>query len=141
MQQERNKSPVRLFNSLWKQRQLIWLMTKRDVVGRYRGSFGGLLWSVASPLLMLGVYTLVFGAVLKIRWGTDQDTNQVEYALVLFAGLIMFNILAECVTRAPNLVVENVSFVKKVLFPIALAGSQLDTDNINSEVHLHSISL
>jgi lipopolysaccharide transport system permease protein len=79
----------------------------------------GLLWSFFNPILMLAVYTFVFSVVFKARWvgGSDSKT---EFALVLFTGLMVFNLFSECVNRAPNLVVGNVNYVKKVVFPLEI---------------------
>lgn len=94
-------------------------MTRREVVGRYRGSILGLLWSFFNPILMLTIYTFVFSVVFKARWGAGGD-NKFEFALILFAGLIVFNIFAECVNRAPALILDNVNYVKKVVFPLEI---------------------
>lgn len=79
----------------------------------------GMMWSLFNPVLMLIVYTFVFSVVFKARWvgGSDSKT---EFALVLFAGLMIFNFFAECVNRAPALVVSNVNYVKKVVFPLEI---------------------
>jgi len=113
----RSTSPVELFRSVVASRQLIFSLVKRDVVGRYKGSALGLLWSFFNPILMLSVYTFVFSVVFKARW-TDASESRVEFALVLFAGLMVFNLFSECVTRAPNLVISNANYVKKVIFPL-----------------------
>lgn len=89
------------------------------MVGRYRGSVMGLLWSFFIPVLMLVVYTFVFSVVFKARWAGGSD-SKTEFALVLFAGLMAFNLFAECVNRAPNLVLGNVNYVKKVIFPLEI---------------------
>lgn len=92
-------------------------MIKRDIVGRYRGSILGLLWSFVNPVLMLAVYTFVFSTVFQARWDGGSG-SRFEFALLLFAGLIVFNLFSECVSRAPNLVLGNVNYVKKVIFPL-----------------------
>jgi len=112
-------SPLAVFFSLWNHRQLIWQMTKRDVIGRYRGSVMGLAWSFFNPVLMLAVYTFVFSVVFKARWTGGSD-SKTEFALVLFSGLMVFNLFSECVNRAPGLVVGNVNYVKKVVFPLEI---------------------
>lgn len=94
-------------------------MVRREVIGRYRGSFLGLLWSFVNPVLMLTIYTFVFGFVFKARWGQG-NTDKYEFALVLFAGLIVFNLFSECISRAPGLVLSNVNYVKKVIFPLEI---------------------
>jgi len=112
-------SPIQMVLSLYKNRQLIVQMTTREVVGRYRGSIMGLAWSFFNPLLMLAVYTFVFSVVFKARWGAGSD-SKTEFALLLFAGLIVFNLFAECINRAPGLIIANVNYVKKVVFPLEI---------------------
>lgn len=110
-------SPKELTASLWRNRSLIRAMVKREVLGRYRGSILGVLWSFFNPVFMLTVYTFVFSVVFRARWSTDSD-SKTEFALVLFAGLIVFNLFAEAINRAPGLVLSNVNYVKKVVFPL-----------------------
>ena len=109
-----------LFRSFWKNRSLIGQMTRREVVGRYRGSLFGLAWSLFNPILMLVVYTIVFSVVFKARWGLDTQESKSDFAVVLFVGLIVHGLLAECVNRAPGLIVSNANFVKKVVFPLEI---------------------
>ena len=110
-------SPRGLIISLWRYRELIVALSQREVVGRYRGSALGIFWSLVHPMLMLAVYTFVFSVVFEAKWGTGSD-SKAEFALVLFAGLIVFNFFAECVNRAPGLILSNVNYVKKVVFPL-----------------------
>lgn len=98
-------------------RHLVWQLTRREVIGRYRGSVLGLAWSFFHPILMLLVYTFVFGIVFKARW-TTQGESTAEFALILFSGLLVFNVFSECITRAPALILGNVSYVKKIVFPL-----------------------
>ena len=108
-----------MFRSLVANRQLIWQMTRRDVIGRYRGSVLGLAWSFFYPLIMLVIYTFIFSVVFKARWHTGSD-SKTEFALALFIGMIVHGLLAECVNRAPGLILGNVSYVKKVVFPLEI---------------------
>lgn len=112
-------SPVEMVASAWRNRQLILQMTRREVLGRYRGSVLGLLWSFFNPVFMLAIYTFVFSVIFKARWGTG-SSSKAEFALVLFSGLLIFNLFSECVTRAPTLVLSNVSYVKRVVFPLEI---------------------
>jgi lipopolysaccharide transport system permease protein len=112
-------NPITQARNIWRSRDLIWQMTKREVVGRYRGSALGLFWSFFNPVLMLIIYTFVFSVVFKARWGAGGE-SRFEFALILFAGLIVFNLFAECVNRAPTLIVGNVNYVKKVVFPLEI---------------------
>ena len=107
-----------LIRSLWQHRQLIIQMTKREVIGRYKGSVMGLLWSFLNPLFMLAVYTFVFSVVFKSRWGVGEEESKTQFAIVLFVGLIVHGLLAEVLNRAPGLILGNVNYVKKVVFPL-----------------------
>lgn len=112
-------SPVEIISSLVQYRQLIWNMTRRDVIGRYRGSFLGMAWSFFNPLLMLAVYTFVFSLVFRARWDTGTD-SRMEFALVLFIGMMTHGLLAECVNRSPGLITNNSFYVKKIVFPLEI---------------------
>ena len=107
------------FRSIKENRSLIYSLIEREISGRYKGSVVGLLWSFFNPVLMLAVYTFVFSVVFKMRWagGTDSKT---EFALVLFAGLMVFNLFSECINRAPNLIINDINYVKKVVFPLEI---------------------
>ena len=106
--------------SLWKNKELWWRLTEREVLGRYRGSALGIGWSFITPLAMLAVYTFVFSQVFKARWGGLEQAGPLGFAVNLFAGLIVFNLFSECVSRAPGLVLANPNYVKKVIFPLEI---------------------
>ncbi|MEO8732133.1 MAG: ABC transporter permease [Rhodoferax sp.] len=112
-------TPREMVASLWRHRELIKASAKREVLGRYRGSSMGLLWSFFNPVFMLAVYTFVFSEVFKARWNTGSE-SKTEFALVLFAGLMVFNLFADCINRAPGLILSNVNYVKKVVFPLEI---------------------
>ena len=101
----------------WRHAGLIRQFAARDVDARYRQSWLGAVWLVLTPLLMLGVYTLVFRHVMKVRWAGLAEDN-LSFALRIYAGLAVFNFFAECVNRAPNLIREQPHLVKKVVFPL-----------------------
>ena len=111
-------SPREMASSLWRNKGLIRNLVLREVVGRYKGSMLGIFWSLVTPVFMLAVYTFVFSVVFKARWGSGGSDSKTEFALVLFAGLLVFNLFAECINRAPSLVLANVNYVKKVVFPL-----------------------
>jgi lipopolysaccharide transport system permease protein len=115
--------PTSLFalgTSLWRNRQLIAQMTKREVVGRYQGSALGLVWSFLNPVFMLAVYTFVFSVVFNARWGVGGEQSKTQFAVVLFVGMIVHSLLAEVLNRAPSLIFSNVNYVKKVVFPLEI---------------------
>jgi lipopolysaccharide transport system permease protein len=93
-------------------------LLRRDLLGRYRGSFGGIAWAFVQPLFLLVVYTFAFGVVAGLRW--QNGGNVYEFGLYVFAGLIVYNAFSECITRSPNAIVANTNYVKKVLFPLHL---------------------
>ncbi len=107
-----------MVKSFWLNRILIFTLANRDVVGRYRGSFMGITWSFFNPLLMLAIYTFVFSVVFKARWGIAAQESKVDFAIMLFIGMIIHGLFAECINRAPGLILSNVNYVKKVVFPL-----------------------
>lgn len=113
-------NPLYLFLSFFRNRQLLWQMTKREVVGRYRGSVLGLFWSFFNPLLMLVIYTFVFSVVFKARWGIGGQESKTDFGIMLFVGMIIHGLFAECINRAPGLILSNVNYVKKVIFPLEI---------------------
>jgi lipopolysaccharide transport system permease protein len=113
-------TPWAMFASLWYNRQLIWQLIRREVVGRYRGSLMGLAWSFITPLLMLVVYTFVFSVVFKSRWSSSAEESRTDFAIILFTGMIVFGLFSEIVNRAPGLIISNTNYVKKVVFPLEI---------------------
>lgn len=111
-------SPMALIQSLWNNRKLITQMVKREVIGRYKGSYIGLGWSFLNPIFMLMIYTFVFSVVFNARWGSDGEESKTQFAVVLFVGLIIHSLFAEVVNRAPFLIQSNINYVKKVVFPL-----------------------
>jgi lipopolysaccharide transport system permease protein len=110
--------PAQMFLMLWRHHELIFQLVKRDILMRYRGSFAGLLWLVIAPLLMLGLYTLVFSTFMHIKW--PGVTNNLMFSLLIYVGLIILNFFSECVSRSPLMIVSNANFVKKVVFPLEI---------------------
>ena len=110
-------SPREMVASFWRNRSLINSLAQREILGRYRGSMLGIFWSFVNPIFMLLVYTFVFSVIFKARWNAGSD-SRTEFALVLFAGLMVFNMFAECINRSSTLINSNVNFVKKVIFPL-----------------------
>jgi lipopolysaccharide transport system permease protein len=116
----RHLQPFALAAHLWRHRSLVWQFARREVEGRYRASFLGLLWSFVHPLVLLAVYTWVFGVVFRARWPESRTGSLGEFALVVFCGLVVFNVFAECLGRAAYLVVGVPNYVKKVVFPLEI---------------------
>jgi lipopolysaccharide transport system permease protein len=110
-------------SNLYRYRLLIWNLIRREVTGRYRGSLLGWSWSLLQPMLMLGVYTFVFSTVFKARWPDLEQAGSLGFAINLFAGLIVFNLFAECLGKAPTLVLSQPSYVTKVVFPLEILSA------------------
>jgi len=108
-----------MLNSLWGHRELITQMTRREVIGRYKGSSMGLLWSFLNPVFMLVVYSFVFSVVFKARW-SGGDESHTQFAVVLFAGMVVHALFAEVLNRAPSIIMSNANYVKKVVFPLEI---------------------
>jgi len=106
--------------SMWRNRQLILQMTKRDVIGRYKGSVIGVMWSLFNPLFLLVIYTFVFSVVFNARWEVGLPESKSQFAILLFVGMIVHGVFAETLNRAPGLILSNVSYVKKIVFPLEI---------------------
>lgn len=115
----RQRLAISPLGTIWLRRSLIWQLANRDIEARYRASVLGVLWAVALPVAMFGVYIFVFTTVLRARWDTPSGT-QAEVALFLLSGLILFALFADTVNRAPYLIAEAPHFVKKVVFPVEI---------------------
>ncbi|ASE53341.1 TPA: ABC transporter permease [Stenotrophomonas maltophilia] len=113
-------SPGALLNSLWTNRGIVWLLGKRDVQSKYKGSFAGLLWAFINPLLMLLIYTFVFAVIFKARWHGQVGDSRAQFALVMFVGVIIHGLFAEVINRAPGIIFENTNYVTKVVFPLEM---------------------
>ncbi|CAN7550010.1 ABC transporter permease [Polaromonas sp. LjRoot131] len=109
-------NPLRIISDIWRHRYLLGQLIKRDVLLRYRGAMFGVLWIFLSPLLMLAIFAFIFGQIFQTRW--PQQSGGLPFWLLLYSGLITFNIFSETVSRAPVSVRGYSSFVKKIIFPV-----------------------
>lgn len=112
-------SPLAATKLIWQYRNLLFQLTWRAIRQRYHASVLGVLWSLLSPLLMLTIYTLVFSKVFKTHWGSANDSTGM-FAVILFVGTSLHGLLADVANRAPCLIAEHASYVKKVVFPVEL---------------------
>ena len=113
-------NPMEMFRALFSYREMIRQFAWREVVGRYKGTYLGLLWSLLNPLLTLAVYTLVFGVILKAKFAPATEAGTTEFALTLFCGIIVYNVFSVCVSKAPSAIHEHPNLVKKVVFPLEI---------------------
>jgi lipopolysaccharide transport system permease protein len=98
---------------------LISQLVRREFAQRYRGSVLGVFWAFVTPLLMVMVYTFVFTVVFPTRWGVD-DIVGTNFVVIYLVGAIVHGLFAEAVGRAPNLIVAQANYVKKVVFPLEI---------------------
>lgn len=113
-------------------RSLIGTMVRRDVLGRYRGSFGGTFWTVLNPLLLMLTYFFVFGMVLRTRFPNDPSRS--GFVLYFLAGMLPWLAVSEAAGRAPTVMLEHRNFVKKLVFPVETLPVNLVTAGLVSEV-------
>ncbi len=99
-------------------RYLLGQLVKRDVLLRYRGAMFGVLWVLLNPLIMLAIFAFVFGHIFQARW--PRPEGGAPFWLVLYSGLIVFNVFAEAVSRSPTAVRGHPSYVKKIIFPVEI---------------------
>lgn len=104
------------FQTIARNHRLIRSMARRDILARYRGSFGDVVWTVLNPLLLMGTYFFVFGVVLHTRFGPDQSST--GFALYFLAGMLPWLAFSEPAGRSPHVVLEHRNFVKKLIFPL-----------------------
>ncbi|MCB2185653.1 MAG: ABC transporter permease [Deltaproteobacteria bacterium] len=110
-------SPWTVYRLAWQNRRLIGRLTRRELASRYRGSFLGFAWMFITPVLILAVYTFVFSVVFRARWNVPVG-GKGEFALLLFAGLNLYNVFSETANRTATLLIANVNYIKKVVFPL-----------------------
>ncbi|HVU16372.1 MAG TPA: ABC transporter permease [Candidatus Didemnitutus sp.] len=114
------REPVPFASDLIRHRSLLWQFTLRNVEIRHKGSHLGLVWSVLNPVLMLGCYVVVFGFIFGGKFGVLPNETKVDYALGIFFGLSLFQLVAEVLGVSPAIIVTNPNFVKKVVFPLEI---------------------
>ena len=112
---------------VWLQHQLFLKLLRRDFAERYRGSFLGATWSLLLPLLSLLVFTFFFGVIFKMRWTGWGNGSLGDLALILFVGMALYNFLAECLGRAPSLILAHQNYVKNVIFPLEMLPAVMVT--------------
>ena len=125
--------PSGLFATLRQHAFLVSQLTRREVTGRYRGSYLGIVWSFINPLLLLCIYTVVFHYIFNARPVDHPEEGWADFAIMLFSALVVFNVFAECLGRAPTLIQLNANYVTKVVFPLELLPL---TTILGSLVHL-----
>lgn len=113
-------NPLALVARLWTSRELIAQLARREVQSRYRGSYLGTMWALITPLLTLGVFTLVFGTMSVARWAGSDRSGIFDFAIHMFVGIVLYGLFSECASRAPTLITGNPNYVKKTVFPLEI---------------------
>src|SRR5271170_839461 len=103
-----------------RKRDLWWQFAVRAVEARYRGSYLGILWSVLNPVLMLGIYYVVFGVIFSGHFRNPEVENRTDFAMTMFLGLTLYMLVADTLGTGPLLIVGNPNLVKKVVFPLEI---------------------
>jgi lipopolysaccharide transport system permease protein len=103
--------------SAWRHRELILRLAGRDLIIGYRGSALGWLWLLLVPLGTVAVFA-VSATSLRGVVGTANQQGPLGYTLFVLCGFVFFQIFADIAIRAPNVLAENVGFIKKVIFPV-----------------------
>jgi lipopolysaccharide transport system permease protein len=109
-----------MVRALWRYRDLVRQFTVREVMVRHKGTSLGLLWAVVQPLLVLAIYTFVFGFVFQNRWSHLRGPDWANFPLNFFAGYLIFGVFSDCVNRSPSLITEHPNLVRKVVFPLEI---------------------
>ena len=104
----------------WKNKELIKNLTVREIAQKYKTSYLGLIWAIINPLILLVIYSTIFGVIFKAKWDVQLSDSNMEFAITLFAGLITFNIFSESLSKASGIIVNNANLVKKVVFPLEI---------------------
>ena len=112
-------NPIKLVHTYWRNKTLIKQLVKREIFGRFQGTHLGFLWVILEPLLMLTVYTIVFRLIFNRHWISEDETT-LEFSIILFSGLLVFNFFRETINSAPRLILRNANYVKKVVFPLEI---------------------
>ncbi len=114
-------APAAMWRGLWPHRDLIRQFAWRMFVARFRGTHLGTLWAVVFPITQLVVFTVVFTHVFKMRaWDGRDLSGPLEFAIILFAGIVAYTLFSESVTRSCGLVLDHPNYVKKVVFPVEI---------------------
>jgi len=111
---------IQKLKELFKYRQLIVTLVSRELKARYRGTVFGFLWSFLNPLLLLLVYSIVFGVILPQSSGRIEgaDLKGIDYAIFLFSGLLPWLWFNSSILESANVLFVHGNLIKKIRFPI-----------------------
>jgi lipopolysaccharide transport system permease protein len=115
-----NLNPIRILYTLHSHRGLLKQFVMRSFHERHKGSVLGVLWAVLLPIMMMGLYTLVFGFIFGSSYGVIVAENKTDFGLGIFLSLTLFGLVSEAFGLSPTIVLNNPNFVRKVVFPLEL---------------------
>lgn len=109
----------KIWQPLWQlpsRAELIFSFTKRELLGRYKGSALGIAWAILTPIVMIAIFTFIFAGIFGARFGISD--SHWDYALYLFCGLLPWTMFQESVQQSANTIVVHSNLVKRVVFPL-----------------------
>ena len=118
-------NPLEMGRDLLKQRRLLWKFTVRNIEMQHKGSFLGGAWTLLQPVFLFAVYAFVFLAVFDSRFGVIEAETRIDYAIGLFLGLLLVQVVQEALAASPHLILGHPNFVKKVVFPVEILPAAL----------------
>jgi lipopolysaccharide transport system permease protein len=113
---------------VWGSRELLLNLTQREIKGKYKRTALGQLWSLANPLALMLIYTLVFSFILRVKPDPGSPSGLNVFALWLLCGLLPWTFLSVVVNTGLGSLVDNANLIQKVYFsrivlPLSIAGS------------------
>ncbi len=120
------------WRTMVRHRSLILSLVRREILGRYRGSMGGALWTLIHPLLLMIAYYFVFAVVLRVRFAPGQGRG--GFISYFLCGMLPWLAFSEAVGRAPGVVLEYSGFVKRVVFPLEILPVNLTMMGLATEL-------
>lgn len=113
-------NPIYTLRRFLRHREPLVQLSKREIARERKGNILGDLWLIVTPLIMMALYSFVFGVLLGARYTQSSASSGYEFAMGIFLGLIIFNVLSEAFSKGPNLITSAPNFVKKVVFPLEI---------------------
>lgn len=107
------------FQAVFQNRSLLRALVLRDLEASLRGTSLGWAWMILLPLVMLAVYTFIFGVIFGAQW-RDRAPVPFQFPMLYFSGLILFGFFTACINRAPNLMHENATYLRQIVFPVQI---------------------
>ncbi len=118
------------FKNIWNW-SMVATLVKRDMLEKYKGSFIGIFWSIIHPLMLLIIYTFVFSIIFKVRFGASHSIK--NFAIYLFTAMLPWIAFSDALSRASDIMVKQVSLVKKTIFPIEILPFFISVSSIVTE--------